>query len=67
MGWLFTVTITKSVFLTLVHVFYSKMRYRYGGLVTSNVRGVKIQLDPNSINYIFNSSTIGIKIYEAKA
>ena len=47
--------------------FYSRVTYRLGGPIISTVRGVEIQLDPESIFHIFDIPPIGLKVYESKA
>ena len=66
MGWLSIVTISKSVFSTLVRTFYSRATYNIGGLITSTIRGVEIRHDPESICRIFDIAPVGLKVYESK-
>ena len=67
MGWLPVVTIFEPIFPNLVREFYSRVTYRLGGPIISTVRGVEIQLDPESIFHIFDIPPIGLKVYESKA
>ena len=66
MGWLFVVTVSKPVFLTLVRVFYSRVTYDMGGSIISTVREVEIHLDLESICRIFDIAPVGLKVYESK-
>ena len=66
MGWLPIVTVLEPIFLTLVRAFYSRMTYGLGGPIISTVRGVEIQLDPESIYHILDIALIGIRMYESK-
>ena len=67
MGWLPVVTISESVFPTLVRAFYSRATYGLGGPVLSTVRGVEIRLSPESICRILDIPSVGLRVYEAKA
>ncbi|KAL6323288.1 hypothetical protein AAG906_029295 [Vitis piasezkii] len=67
MGWLPIVMISELIFPTLVHEFYSRVTYGLGGLIISTVRGVEIQLDPESIFRIFDIPPVGLRVYESKA
>ena len=67
MGWLLVVTISKSIFPTLVQAFYSRATYGLGGPVLSTVRGIDIRLSPESICRILNIPSVGLRVYEAKA
>ena len=67
MVWLPVVTISEPIFPTLVRAFYSRVTYRLGGPVLSTVRGVEIQLSPESICRILDIPSIGLRVYEAKA
>ena len=67
MGWLLVVTISKSIFPTLVQAFYSRATYGLGGPVLSTVRGVAIRLSPESIYRILDIPSVGLRVYEAKA
>ena len=66
MGWLPVLTISEPIFPTLVHAFYSRATYELGGQIISTVRGVEIQLDPESICRIFDIAPVGLKVYESK-
>ena len=66
MGWLPVVTFSEAIFPTLVRAFYSRVIYGLGGPLISTVRGVEIQLDPESICRIFNIPPVGLKVYESK-
>nr|CAN82044.1 hypothetical protein VITISV_020597 [Vitis vinifera] len=55
------VTISKPIFSTLVREFYSRVTYGLGGPNISTVRGVEIQLDPESIYRIFDIAPIGLR------
>ena len=66
MGWLLVVTIFESIFLTLVHAFYSQVTYRLGGPITSTIRGVEIKLSPESICRIFNILSVELRVYKSK-
>ena len=67
MGWIPIVTISKPIFSTLVREFYSRVTYGLGGPNISTVRGVEIQLDPESIYRIVDIAPIGLRVYESKA
>ncbi|KAL6320974.1 hypothetical protein AAG906_010783 [Vitis piasezkii] len=67
MGWLPVVTISEPIFPTLVRAFYSRATYELGGPVLSTVRGVEIKLSPESIYHILDISSVGLRVYEAKA
>ena len=67
MGWLPVLTISEPIFPTLVHAFYSRATYELGGQIISTVRGVEIQLDPESICHILDIALVGLKVYESKA
>ena len=56
----------EPIFPTLVWAFYSRVTYRLGGPVMSTVRGVEVQLDPESICRIFDIALVGLKVYESK-
>ena len=58
MGWLFALTISESVFPTLVWAFYSRATYDIGGPVTSTVRGVEIRLHLKSICHNFDIAPV---------
>ena len=49
MGWLPVVTVYEPIFPTLVRAFYFKMTYGLGGPIRTTVRGVEIELSPESI------------------
>ncbi|RVW59588.1 Retrovirus-related Pol polyprotein from transposon RE1 [Vitis vinifera] len=66
MGWLPVVTISKLIFPTMVHAFYSRVTYGLSGPITSTVRGVEIKLSPKSICRIFNIPSVGLWVYEPK-
>ncbi|RVW14292.1 hypothetical protein CK203_095395 [Vitis vinifera] len=61
MGWLPVMTISESIFSTLVRAFYSRATYGLGGLIISTVRGVEIQLDLESICCILDIAPIGLR------
>ena len=67
MGWLPVVTISEPIFSKLVRAFYSRVTYGLGGPVIFIVRGVEIQLDPESICRILDIPPVGLRIYESKA
>ena len=67
MGQFPIVTISEPIFPTLVRAFYSRVTYGLGGPIISTVRGVEIQLDPESIYRILDIAPIGLKVYESKA
>ena len=67
MGWLPVVTISESIFPTLVHAFYSRVTYGFGGPIISTIRGVEIQLDLENICRILDIPPVGLKVYESKA
>ena len=50
-----------------MRAFYSRATYGLGGPIISIVRGVEIQLDPESICRIFDIAPVGLKVYESKA
>ena len=56
----------RADFLTLVRAFYSRATYGLGGPIISTVRGVEVQLDPESICRILDIALIGIRVYESK-
>ena len=60
-------TILEPIFSKLVRAFYSRVTYGLGGPIISTVRGVEIQLDPESICRIFDIAPIGFRVYESKA
>ena len=60
MGWLLVVTISKSIFPTLVQAFYSRATYGLGGPVLSTVRGVEIRLSFESICRILDILSVGL-------
>ena len=64
MGWLPVVTFSEPILPTLVRAFYSRVTYGLGGPLLSTVRGVEIQLSPESICRI---PSAGLRVYEAKA
>ncbi|KAL6329392.1 hypothetical protein AAG906_017707 [Vitis piasezkii] len=47
--------------------FYSRVTYGHGGSIISIVRGVEIQLDPESICHILDITPVGLRVYESKA
>ena len=61
MGWLPVMTISESIFSTLVRTFYSRATYGLGGPIISTVRGVEIQLDLESICCILDIAPIGLR------
>ncbi|KAL6324766.1 hypothetical protein AAG906_018293 [Vitis piasezkii] len=61
------VTISEPIFLTLVRAFYSRVTYGLGGSIISTIRGVEVQLDPESICRIFNIAPVGLRVYKSKA
>ena len=61
------VTVSELIFLTLVRAFYLRMTYGIGGPIISTVRGVEIQLDPESICRILDIALVGLSVYESKA
>ncbi|RVW22465.1 hypothetical protein CK203_112792 [Vitis vinifera] len=67
MGWLPVVTVYKPIFPTLVRAFYSRMTYGLGGPIRTTVRGVEIELSPESICRILDVPPVGLRVYEAKA
>ena len=67
MGWLPVVTILEPIFSTLVGAFYLRATYGLGDLIISTVKGVEIQLDPESICHIFDIAPIGLRVSESKA
>ena len=60
-------TISESIFPTLVRAFYSLATYGLGGPVLSTVRGVEIRLSPESICRILDIPLVGLQVYETKA
>ena len=58
---MFAVTISESVFPTLVRAFYLRATYGMGGPIISTVRGVEIHLDSESICRIFDIAPVGLK------
>ena len=67
MGWLPVVTIFEQIFSTLMCAFYSQVTYGLGGPIMSTVRGVEIELSPESICRILNIPLVGLRVYESKA
>ena len=67
MGWLPVVTVSEPIFPTLVRAFYSRMTYGLGGPIRTTVRGVEIELSPESICRILDIPPVGLRVYEAKA
>ncbi|RVX15774.1 Retrovirus-related Pol polyprotein from transposon RE1 [Vitis vinifera] len=67
MGWLPVVTVYEPIFPTLVRAFYSRMTYGLGGPIRTTVRGVEIELSPESICRILDVPPVGLRVYEAKA
>ncbi|RVW76433.1 Retrovirus-related Pol polyprotein from transposon RE1 [Vitis vinifera] len=67
MGWLPVVTISKSIFPTLIRAFYSRVTYGLGGPIMSTIRGVEIELSPESICRILDIPSVGLRVYESKA
>ena len=67
MGWLPVVTVSEPIFPTLVRAFYSRMTYGLGGPIRTTVRGVEIELSPESICRILDVPPVGLRVYEAKA
>ncbi|RVW19280.1 Retrovirus-related Pol polyprotein from transposon RE1 [Vitis vinifera] len=67
MGWLPVVTVSEPIFPTLVSAFYSRMTYGLGGPIRTTVRGVEIELSPESICRILDIPPVGLRVYEAKA
>ncbi|RVW71171.1 Retrovirus-related Pol polyprotein from transposon RE1 [Vitis vinifera] len=67
MGWLPVVTVYEPIFPTLVRAFYSGMTYGLGGPIRTTVRGVEIELSPESICRILDVPPVGLRVYEAKA
>ena len=59
-------TMSKSIFFTLVRTFYSRVTYGLGGPIISIVRGVEIQLDLESICHILEIPSSGLRVYESK-
>ncbi|KAL6312279.1 hypothetical protein AAG906_016387 [Vitis piasezkii] len=57
----------KACFPTLVRAFYSRMTYGLGGPIRTTVRGVEIELSPESICRILDIPPVGLRVYEAKA
>ncbi|RVW82887.1 hypothetical protein CK203_038296 [Vitis vinifera] len=66
MGWLPVVTVYEPIFPTLVRAFYSRMTYGLGGPIRTTVRGVEIELSPESICRILDVTPVGLRVYEAK-
>ena len=66
MGWLLVVTISESIFPTIVRAFYSRVTYGMGGPIISTVRLVKIYLDSERIYHIFYIATVGLRMYKSK-
>ena len=66
MGWLPVVTVSESVFPTLVRVFYSRTTYGLGSFIISTIREVKIYMDRESFYRIFDIVPIGLRVYESK-
>ncbi|RVW95010.1 hypothetical protein CK203_040012 [Vitis vinifera] len=66
MGWLPVVTISESIFPTLVLAFYSRATYGLGGPILSTVRGVEIRLSPKSIYRILGIPSVGLQVYEPR-
>ncbi|RVW24383.1 hypothetical protein CK203_093265 [Vitis vinifera] len=58
---------SESIFPTLVHAFYSRVTYGFGGPIISTIRGVEIQLDLENICRILDIPPVGLKVYESKA
>ena len=50
-----------------MRAFYSRVTYGLGGHIISTVRGVEIQLDPESIFHILDIAPVGLMVYESKA
>ncbi|KAL6337897.1 hypothetical protein AAG906_002362 [Vitis piasezkii] len=50
----------RPIFPTLVYAFYSRATYELGGSIISTVRGVEIQLDPESICRILDIALVGL-------
>ena len=65
MGWLLVVTILEPIFPTLVRTFYSRATYGLIGPLISTIKGVEIQLDPESICRIFYIAPIGLRVYKS--
>ena len=59
--------ISELIFPTLVRAFYSRVTYGHGGSIISTVRGVEIQLDPESVCRILDITPVGLRVYESKA
>ena len=66
MDWLPVVTVSESIFPTLVRVFYSMATYGIGGPIISIARGVEIHLDSESIYRIFDIDPVRLRVYESK-
>ena len=67
MGWLPVVTIFEPIFPTLMFAFYSRVTYGLGGPIMSTIRGVEIELNPESIFRILDIPSIGLRVHESKA
>ena len=50
-----------------MRAFYSRVTYGLGGHIISTIRGVEIQLDPESIFHILDIAPVGLMVYESKA
>ena len=66
MRWLLVGTISEPIFPTLIRTFYSRVTYGVGGPITSIVRGVEITLSLESICWIFDIPSVGLRVYESK-
>ena len=58
--------ISELIFPTLVCAYYLRAIYGLGDPIISTVRGVEIQLDPESICHILDIALVGLKVYESK-
>ena len=67
MGQFPIMTISEPIFPTLVRAFYSRVTYGLGGPIISTIRGVEIQLDPQSICRILDIAPVRLKVHESKA
>ena len=66
MSWLPVVMISELIFPTLVCAYYLRATYGLGDPIISTVRGVEIQLDPESICHILDIALVGLRVYESK-
>ena len=66
MGWLSVVTISESIFSTLVRALYLRAAYAMSDPIISTIIGVENCLDSKRIYHIFDIAPVGLRVYKSK-